>query len=101
MLLGGGISAGLISLHVVRSPQGIFAVRKTRPSVHDAYIDIRKWKRAEWKNHPELIKALKESGHADLIPQQRPDVGNPIREFWKKLNGKQKAAGKETEKRVL
>jgi len=101
MLLGGGISAGLISLHVVRSREGIFAVRKTRPSVLDAYVDIRKWKRADWKSHPELVKALKESGHAGLVPQQRPDIGNPIREFWNRLNGKKKAAGKDTEKRVL
>jgi hypothetical protein len=75
MVLGGILTACAIGFHVVRSDVGMLAVRKTRPTVKDFYVDIRRWNRQDWKDHPHLAKALAEAGHQDLVPQQRPATG--------------------------
>jgi len=74
-VLGGMLSACAIGFHVVRSDIGMLAVRKTRPTVKDFYVDIRRWNRQDWKAHPDLAKALAAAGHQDLVPRQRPAAG--------------------------
>jgi hypothetical protein len=92
MMLGGILASCAIGLHVVRADSGMLAVRKTRPTLKDVYVDIRRWNRQDWRDHPDLAKALVESGHQDLVPQKQPAAGllpfNPFRRSSERRNDK-------------
>ena len=82
--LGAVVMACAFGLHFVQSPTGFHVVWKSRPSLKDVYVDTRAWKRDEWKNHPDLVAALKRAGKTDIIPRPKPP-SNPVRDFWNKL----------------
>lgn len=87
MLLGALLTAGAFGLHVVRGPAGHFTIWKTRPSLKDVYVDVRGWKREKWKKHPDLVQALIESGHEDVLPEPKPKPVNPLQRFFENLTG--------------
>ena len=86
MMLGSVLTAGAFGLHVVRGPAGHFTIWKTRPTLKDVYVDVRHWKRDEWKNHPDLVRAIIESGHDDVLPKPKPESTNPFARFFEQLS---------------
>ena len=88
MMLGSALTTGAFGLHVVHGPRGHFTILKTRPSLKDAYVDIRTWKREEWKDHPNLVQALVESGYKDVLPKPNPLSDNPVARFFENLTRK-------------
>lgn len=88
MSLGAILMTGAFAFHVVRTPGGHIIVWKVRPSLKDVYADVRDWKPDDWKHHRMLVKALKDSGRGELVPQTRPRTPGPFRAFLDRLKGK-------------
>lgn len=68
VLLGAAAMFIAFKFHVVRTKDKDWVfVPKPAASLVDAYVDVREWDTAEWTKHPQLIKALVLTGHADLM----------------------------------
>lgn len=90
--LGAVLMTCAFGLHFIQSPTGFSVIWKSRPSLKDVYVDVRRWKRDEWKNHPDLVKALHEAGKSDVVPKTTRE--NPVRDLWRNLtDGKTHRAG--------
>lgn len=70
-----GFGLGLLAMylafnvHVVRTDSDWHFVKKQKVQFTDCYADIRNWDAQEWTRHPDLTKALVDSGKGDLVPQ--------------------------------
>lgn len=70
-----GFGLGLVAmflafnLHVVRTESDWHFVRKQKVQFTDWYADVRKWDAQEWTQHPDLTKALVDSGKGEIVPQ--------------------------------
>ncbi len=87
MGLGGMLTVGAFGFHIVRSPRGDLIIWKSRPSLKDVYVDVRNWKSDEWKKHPDLTKALREAGRADVVPKPQPL--DPLQKLLRKFRGRE------------
>jgi hypothetical protein len=80
LAVGGALGYYALAHHIVRSDEGLVTVPKRQVAIADTYADIRAWKLADFRAHPDLVKALVDAGHADLIPGQiAGDLANVIR----------------------
>ncbi len=70
-----GFGLGLVvmflafNVHVVRTDSEWHFVKKQKVQFADCYADIRNWDAQEWTRHPDLTKALVDSGKGDLVPR--------------------------------
>ncbi len=55
--------------HVIQSKEGWLLIHKSQAGLHDAYVDIREWRAATWKEHPRLAQSLIDNGKGNLIIQ--------------------------------
>ncbi|MHC4876655.1 MAG: hypothetical protein ACYTGL_09160 [Planctomycetota bacterium] len=73
LVFGFGLGLGAMFLafnvHVVRTETDWHVVKKQKVQFADWYADIRKWDAEEWTRHPDLTKALVDSGKGDLVPR--------------------------------
>jgi hypothetical protein len=56
-----------LSFHVVRAEDGHHVIAKTTLALHDTYVDIRPFGVNEWKDHLELVEAMRKAGKKDLV----------------------------------
>lgn len=74
-----GFGLGLLAMylafniHVVRTSDDWHFVKKQEVELTDFYADIRKWDADEWARHPELSRALVDSGNGELLPEAEPE----------------------------
>lgn len=81
--LGAVLMTCAFGLHFIQSPVGFHVIWKSRPSLKDVYVDTRPWSRNEWKNHPDLIRALRRAGRDDVVPRAKP--ADSVRDLFQKL----------------
>jgi hypothetical protein len=66
--VGAGAGYFALNYHVVHGPDGPFVVSRTeQPPIRSAYVDVRNWSAAMWRQHPEVTAALIKAGHSDVI----------------------------------
>jgi hypothetical protein len=70
IVLGGVLTYFSLGYHYVRTDDGWLMVPKTEMHFNDTFVDIREWSLRDYREHPELVEALVEDGHADVIPDQ-------------------------------
>ena len=68
-LLGAVAMFIAFKFHVLRTKDDWVFVPKPSASLVDAYVDVREWSTADWTKHPQLVKALVLTGHADVVRQ--------------------------------
>lgn len=70
-LLGVAVGFGLYhaasNYHLVYAADGLHLVQKTPPRLSQAYVDVRSFDLADWRDHPQLIVALEKSGKRHII----------------------------------
>ena len=71
MALGGGLVFSAHHYHLVRTGKQFLLIPKIDVSLVDPYVDSRKWHLDDWESHPELLEAMNEHGHGDLLPTTR------------------------------
>ena len=71
MALGGGLVVSAHHYHRVRTGKQFLLIPKIDVSLVDPYVDSRKWHLDDWESHPELLEAMNEQGHGDLLPTTR------------------------------
>ena len=71
MALGGGLVFSAHHYHLVRTGKQFLLIPKIEVSLIDPYVDVREWHLDDWEGHPELLAAMKDHGHGDLLPQTR------------------------------
>lgn len=69
----GGIGTLLaMQYHLVRTDERFLLVsRSHQPPIRSAYVDIRNWNEAAWKNYPELQEAVIKAGREDLLTSKK------------------------------
>jgi len=82
-LFGAALMYMAFQYHVVRTPDRVLLVRKQQTSLTDAYVDIRNWSFREWRDHPELARAMFHQGHGDLIESSVEE--GLFRQFFSRL----------------
>ena len=73
MILGGGLVYFAFQYHLVRTEDEVLVVPKREASLVDPYADVRRWRAADWNQHPELVDALVKYGRSDLVLQSETD----------------------------
>jgi len=84
-----GFCLGLVAMflafnfHFVRTDSDWHFVKKKSAQLTDFYADVRDWNLTEWTKHPELMRAVVDSGQKDLIPQPSGEdlIGDALR-LW-------------------
>src|SRR4051794_17002046 len=77
LLVGWGLAA--LSLYVVRTPEKIGIVTKSRLDWRDTYVDTRTWTLEDAANHPFLVERLIKGGKTDLLAHvERPQDGRDL-----------------------
>ena len=71
--LGGALTYFGLRYHYVMTSDRMLVVEKTEMSFTDTYADVRDWSAGDFQKHPELVRALIEGGHTDLVPAQLSD----------------------------
>jgi len=71
MALGAGLVFSAHHYHLVRTGKQFLLIPKIEVSLVDPYVDVRDWGLDDWEKHPELLAAMKDHGHADLLPETR------------------------------
>lgn len=61
------------SYHIVVTEERTLLVPRTVPRLTDSFADIRTWRLKDWKNHPDLARALVRGGHLDLVQEELSD----------------------------
>ena len=56
---------------LVRTGEQFLLIPKIEVSLVDPYVDVRDWGLDDWEKHPQLLAAMKDHGHADLLPETR------------------------------
>jgi hypothetical protein len=70
-LCGACLTFVALRYHVVRYDEGVLMVaRAPQPAVRSAYVDIRDWGAAMWKQYPEIAIALTEDGHGRVVAEK-------------------------------
>lgn len=67
VVLGGSAVYGAFHYHLVKTENDLLWVPKPQLSLKDVYVDVRGWGHDEWRRHPELVEAMVEGGHGELI----------------------------------
>jgi hypothetical protein len=79
-LLGSGSVWFAFTHHVVNTRDGLILVPKQQAGLADLYADVRSWKPADWKAHPQLVQSLIARGRSDVIgaaaTEWLPKLGN-------------------------
>jgi hypothetical protein len=71
IVLGGGLVFSAHHYHLVRTGKQFLLIPKIEVSLVDPYVDVRDWHLDDWEEHPELLAAMKDQGHGDLLPLTR------------------------------
>ena len=71
MVLGGGLVFSAHHYHLVRTGKQFLLIPKIEVALVDPYVDVRDWHLDDWEDHPELLAAMKDHGHGDLLPETR------------------------------
>ena len=71
MAVGGGLVFSAHHYHLVRTGAQFLLIPKIEVSLVDPYVDVRDWGLDDWEKHPQLLAAMKDHGHADLLPETR------------------------------
>ncbi|GIT30206.1 MAG: hypothetical protein Ct9H300mP1_22520 [Planctomycetaceae bacterium] len=71
MAVGGGLVFSAHHYHLVRTGEQFLLIPKIEVSLVDPYVDVRDWGLDDWEKHPQLLAAMKDHGHADLLPETR------------------------------
>ncbi|WP_437202803.1 hypothetical protein [Planctomicrobium sp. SH664] len=75
LLLGGATSYVAMQYHVIRTAEGpVMVPRSHQVRLRSAYVDIREWTPATWKDFPEVTEAVVKSGRGELIVSQTLDT---------------------------
>jgi hypothetical protein len=67
LLLLGGWGLAALSLHVLRTADGVELIPKNKLSVDDTYVDVRHWTDDDEKTHAVLYDRLKQLDQTDLL----------------------------------
>jgi hypothetical protein len=67
MAVGGGLTWYALAHHIVSAGDDTLYVPKTQLTFTDTFVDFDKMPAEELKQHPELVKALSQHGHGDLL----------------------------------
>ncbi|MBI1371457.1 MAG: hypothetical protein GC159_01665 [Phycisphaera sp.] len=73
LLIGAGLMYYALGHHFVKASTGSVTVPKASLTLSDTWVDIREWTAADFKEHPEVTKALIDNGHGDLVVQSATD----------------------------
>ncbi|QDT95722.1 hypothetical protein [Gimesia aquarii] len=92
MLIGAGGMYAAFEYHLIQSKEGWLVVPKSQAGLRDAYVDIREWRAANWKEHPRLAQSLIDDGKGNLIIQS---ASNGLLDGVFQLPNKKRSAEKE------
>jgi hypothetical protein len=84
---------GAFTHHVVRSQEGIKLVPRVEYAFLNIYVDVRNWGPADYWQHPEIAKALAQSGLKDAKSVVSQDYDQAVARFKDKM----KSAGQQME----
>ena len=65
--LGGGLTYYGLGHHFVKTDDGTIVVAKAQLTLKDTYVGIRKWQPSDFREHAEVVKALVDQGHGDVV----------------------------------
>jgi hypothetical protein len=72
---GTAVTATAYQTHIVQTNEQWLFVPRTGVTLKDIYADVRRWTRADWRAHPELVRDLVKSGHAEIIKSDTAENG--------------------------
>jgi hypothetical protein len=67
VLIGAGAMYWALSHHIVRTADETVVVPKAALGLADTYVDVTDWTADNFKEHPDLTRALVDNEHGDLI----------------------------------
>lgn len=73
VVFGAALMWFAFSVHVVKSGEDVFFVRRQKTQLTDFYANVSTWDRAEWDRHPDLKEAVSRSGDPIAIPEVKVD----------------------------
>lgn len=65
--IGAGGMYYALGRHFVNTDDGYLIVPKAEMGLADTHVDIRQWKAADFREHPQVTAALVEHGHQELV----------------------------------
>ena len=67
VLLGMGLMYFGMGHHIVKTDKGRIYVPKAKMALSETFADVTQWKTEDLEAHPEVVKALINNGHQDVI----------------------------------
>ena len=100
LLAGWGLAA--MSLHVIRTANGVQLIPKNELSATDTYVDVRQWSSDDESKHPVLLARLQQLDRTQLLDataprgdvtpvkaqsaQYEPDLSSDLSRAWAHAN---------------
>jgi len=91
LIVVGGLVCGALNFHVVRANDGWYLVPKTKSTLADSYVDVRKFGISDWLEHRDLSTAILSAKKDQLFGQTPTDK---LRGEWEAALEKLKEVGK-------
>ena len=67
VLVGMALMYGMLSHHIVRTEERWLLVPKDRIELRDTYVNMRGWTSKDLQEHPQVVRALVENNHKDVV----------------------------------
>ncbi len=67
VLVGMGLMYGMLRHHIVRTEERWLLVPKDQIELRDTYVNMSGWNSKDLQEHPQVVKALVENGHRDVV----------------------------------
>ena len=67
ILVGMAIMYGMLRHHIVRTEERWLLVPKNLIELRDTYVNMSGWTSKDLQKHPQVVKALVENGHRDVV----------------------------------
>jgi hypothetical protein len=67
IVVGMALMYGMQRHHIVRTEERWLLVPKDQIGLRDTYVDMRGWTSNDLQEHPQVVKALVENGHRDVV----------------------------------
>ena len=67
ILVGMVLMYGMLRHHIVRTEERWLFVPKNQIELRDTYVNVTGWTSKDLQEHPQVVKALVENGHRDVV----------------------------------
>ena len=74
VVVGFGLYHAAFNYHVVYAKDGLHLVKKGKPRLSEAFVDVRDFDAQQWLAHPDLVLDIQRAGKEGILKQAAGDV---------------------------